>query len=113
MFCSPECREVSYFHKVECPIVSYLWKLDMPSENYLALRMLTQTPLSNFIALSEKGIADKHPEKIMTFNDNLSPEQNLLFVYNLCHHEANTPTDELLKYAILAAFYIKILWNTR
>ena len=106
VFCSTKCRDLSYFHTVECKILIYLWQLSIPSHHFLALRMLTQVPIIRYLEEREE-IIDKEPNEMLSYTEKQSDD--IMFVYNLCHHQNITSPEECLKYTILAVFYIKTL----
>lgn len=62
LFCSVECRQSSYFHTIECSILDLLFGSGMSINCFLALRLLTQSPLSYFMDMKEKLQEEENPK---------------------------------------------------
>lgn len=68
LFCSAECRQASYFHTIECPILDLLTGSGMSINCFLSLRLLTQYPLSTFLALKDQ-LTEEDPKVCMYFSE--------------------------------------------
>lgn len=65
VFCSSDCRDTAYFHKIECTIQDLMQGSGMSINCFLAFRMLTQTPLSFFVNNKERLSKEEDPESVL------------------------------------------------
>jgi len=65
VFCSSDCRQSAYFHRVECQVQDLLQGSGMSINCFLSLRMVTQTPLEFFSNNKDKLDLEENPEVIL------------------------------------------------
>jgi len=76
VFCSSECRDDAYFHKIECPLMNLLAASGMSINCFLAFRMLTQTPLTFFLEHKDRLRAEEDPESVLKEKPKVEPPKD-------------------------------------
>ncbi|XP_042864384.1 SET and MYND domain-containing protein 4-like isoform X2 [Penaeus japonicus] len=111
LFCSVECRNASYFHTIECPILDLLVGSGMSINCFLALRILTQSPISFFLEMKDKLENEKLKET--TEAKDVYDPTDFFRLYNLVtHSEQRTPEDWFHR-TCMVVFLVKALKKTK
>lgn len=112
LFCSVECRQSSYFHTIECPILDLLVGSGMSINCFLALRLVTQYPLSYFLDMKEKLTQEDDLKDLTNDKEVYDPSDFMRLYHLVCHSQFRTAED-LFHRCIMIVFLIKALKKTK
>ncbi|MPC41412.1 SET and MYND domain-containing protein 4 [Portunus trituberculatus] len=111
LFCSVECRQNSFFHTIECPILDLLVGSGMSINCFLALRLVTQKPVSYFLDMKEK--LNEEDLKEITNNKEVYDPSDFMRLYNLVCHSQFRTAEDLFHRCVMIVFLIKALKKTK